>query len=74
MGEEKIYGKLFNTIPLLSEDHIDVLVSNMNEEFSKYILIQAVKHAYHKGVFSIGETEIISKSIRTLSKKKEDNP
>lgn len=68
MEEEKIHGKLFNSIPLLSEDHFEVLLSNMNEEFSKYILIQAVKHAYHSGVFSIGETEIISKSIRILSK------
>jgi hypothetical protein len=68
MEEEKIYTKLFNSIPLLNEEHIDVLHSNMNEENSKYILIQAVKHAYHKGVFSIGETEIISKCIRVLSK------
>ena len=72
MEEEKLYGKLFNLIPLISEEHIDVLINSMNEEYSKYILIQAVKHAYHKGVFSIGETEIISKSIRVLSKEKTD--
>jgi hypothetical protein len=73
MEEEKLHGKLFNSIPLLSEDHFDTLYNNMNEEFSKYILIQAVKHAYHSGVFSIGETEIISKSIRVLSKEKINN-
>lgn len=68
MEEEKIFGKLFNTIPLVNEDHLDILLQTMDEEHSKYILIQAVTYAYHSGVFSLGESEVISKSIRTLSK------
>jgi hypothetical protein len=31
-------------------------------------LISAVKYAYHKGNYSIGETEVISKCIRVLCK------
>jgi hypothetical protein len=43
----------------------------MDKEQSTYYLIQAVSHAYHSGVFTIGESEIISKAIRTISKKEE---
>jgi hypothetical protein len=40
----------------------------MDNEHSLYYLIEAVKSAHRKGAFSIGETEVISKSIRTLLK------
>ena len=68
MEEQKLFGKLFNTIPLLNEDHLDVLLQTMDRDNSIYVLIQAVKHAHESGVYSLGETEVISKCIRTLSK------
>ena len=67
MEEEKIFGKLFDTVPLLSENHLDVLLQTMDKESSIYFLVQAVKYAYHQGTFTLAEAEIISKSIRTLS-------
>jgi hypothetical protein len=67
MEEEKIYGKLFNTVTLLSENHLDVLLQTLDKDSSIYFLVQAVKYAYHEGTFSLAETEIISKSIRVLS-------
>jgi len=66
--QQELFGKLFNTIPLYNEDHLDVLLSTMDKEQSIYILTQAVNFAFHSGVFSLGESEIISKSIRTLNK------
>jgi hypothetical protein len=68
MEQQELFGKLFNTIPLLTEDHLDVLLQNMDNENSKYILIQAVNYAFHSGVYSLGESEVLSKAIRTLSK------
>ena len=68
MEEQKLFGKLFNTIPLLNEDHLDVLLQTMDRDNSIYVLIQAVKHAHESGAYSLGETEVISKCIRTLSK------
>jgi hypothetical protein len=38
----------------------------MDKEHSIYYLVEAVKCAHQRGAFSIGETEIISKSIRML--------
>jgi hypothetical protein len=66
--QQELFGKLFNTIPLYNEDHLDVLLSTMDKEQSIYILTKAVSFAFHSGVFSLGESEIISKSIRTLNK------
>lgn len=43
----------------------------MDNELATFMLIQAVGHAFDKGIYSIGETEVISKSIRVLSKKEE---
>jgi hypothetical protein len=68
MEEQKIFGKLFNTIPLLSEDHLEVLLQSMEKDSATYLLIQAVKYGHESGVYSLGESEVISKCIRTLSK------
>lgn len=68
MEEQELFGKLFNSVPLLSEDHLETLLETMDKERSIYLLVQAVKHAYHLGVYSIGESEIISKCIRIVSK------
>jgi hypothetical protein len=68
MEEEKLYGKLFNTIPLYDENHLNVLLDTMNQDNAIYLLTQAVKYAYHSGIYSIGEAEVISKSIRLLNK------
>lgn len=68
MEEEKLFGKLFNTIPLYDENHLDTILTTMDKKTASYILIQAVKHAYHQSIFSLGESEVISKSIRVLSK------
>ena len=67
--EQELFGKLFNSIPLYNESHLDAIIDSMDKDQSTYYLIQAVSHAYHSGVFTIGEAEIISKAIRTVSKK-----
>jgi hypothetical protein len=65
--EENIYGKLFNSVPLLTETHLETLLETLDKERSTYLLIQAVKHAYHSGIYSIGEAEVISKCIRVIN-------
>lgn len=66
--ENEKYGNLFGTIDLLSEDHLELILTTMDKEHALYYLIESVKSAHSKGVFSIGESEVISKSIRTLIK------
>jgi hypothetical protein len=68
MEEEKeLFGNLFGVIDLLNEEHLDVLLSSMNKDHALFYLIEAVKSAHKRGTFTIGETEVISKAIRTLS-------
>jgi hypothetical protein len=65
--EQKLFGKLFDTIPLVSEDHMNVIQQTLDKETALYMLVQAVKYAYHNNQYTLAEAEIISKSIRLLS-------
>ncbi len=68
MEEEKLYGKLFNTIPLYNEEHLELLLESLDREYSIQLLIQAVKLAFHQNIYTLGECEVLSKSIRVLSR------
>lgn len=61
------FGNLFGTIQLLNEDHLDAILTTMNKEYATYYIIESVKAAYLRGAFTIGEVEVISKAIRTIS-------
>jgi hypothetical protein len=65
--ESKLYGNLFGVIELLNEEHLDALLTTMDKEHSLFYIIEAVKSAHKRGAFTIGETEVISKAIRTIS-------
>jgi hypothetical protein len=66
--EETIYGKLFNKIILNDEGHLEVLLDTMDRERAIYLLVESVKHCHNMGVFTLGESEVISKSIRVLNR------
>jgi len=70
MGQENenLYGNLFGTIDLMSEDHLETILSTMNHESSIYFIIEGLKAAHKRGSFTIGEVEVISKAIRTISR------
>ena len=69
MEEEKLFGNLFGTIDLLSEEHLELILTSMDKEHAIYYLVESVKVAHKRGAFTIGESEVISKSIRVISKK-----
>jgi 20S proteasome alpha/beta subunit len=71
-SENKEFGKLFNSVSLISEEHLELILTTMSQKEAIYLLVQAVKHAHHLGTYSIGETEVISKSIRVISKINDD--
>lgn len=73
MEDKKIYGVLFGEINLLAEEHLDTIVNTLDEENAKFLMTMAVKYAFHKGIYSIGESEVISKCIRLLHKEKPTN-
>lgn len=68
--EEKneTYGNLFGTIDLVSEEQLDIILNTMTKDQSLYFIIEAIKAAYSRRAFTIGETEVISKAIRIVTK------
>lgn len=66
--KNELYGELFGSIPLKNEDHLQVILDTMDQNNAVYILTQAIKHAYNQGAYSLGESEVLSKSIRILNK------
>ena len=57
-------GSLFNTIHYVSTQDLNEFINNLSKEQSLYCLIEGVKYAHSKGVFTLEESECISKSIR----------
>ena len=65
------FGNLFGSIDLISENHLDAILNTMDREHAIVYLVEAIKSAYSRGAFTIGESEVISKAIRTISTKVE---
>jgi hypothetical protein len=68
MENQEPLAVLFGRLEISTEDQIDVILQTMDKEIAKVFLVHAVKHAYERGVYNIGETEVVSKCIRILSK------
>lgn len=64
--DEKLYASLFGEYDFVSKDHLDLFLQNMTKDISIHCLVNAIKTAHNRGAFTIGETELISKSIRVL--------
>jgi hypothetical protein len=57
---------LFEDVAVYKPEDIDNLIDTLSEEQAKFMLIRAVQMAYKNGLYSLTESEIISKSLRTL--------
>jgi 20S proteasome alpha/beta subunit len=69
MEEKKeTYGNLFGTIEILSEEHLEVMLSSMDKDSATYFVVEALKAAHKRGAFTIGEVEVVSKAIRSISR------
>ena len=69
MEEKKeIYGNLFGTIEILSEEHLEIMLSSMDKDSATYFVVEALKAAHKRGAFTIGEVEVVSKAIRSISR------
>jgi hypothetical protein len=57
---------LFEDVAIYKPEDIDNLIDNLTEEQAKFMLIRAVQMAYKNGLYSLTESEIVSKSLRVL--------
>lgn len=62
-------GYLFGgSISYYEQKDVEKFVDNLTSEQSFFVVSQALQMAYSKGIFSLNESEIISKSLRILTK------
>jgi GTP:adenosylcobinamide-phosphate guanylyltransferase len=57
---------LFEDVAIYKPEDIDNLIDSLTEEQAKFMLIRAVQMAYKNGLYSLTESELVSKSLRTL--------
>jgi hypothetical protein len=68
-----IYGKLFNKIVLQDETHLEALLDSMDRERAIFLLVESVRYAYNMNAYTLGESEVISKCIRILSRVEDES-
>jgi hypothetical protein len=57
---------LFEDVAVYKPEDIDNLIDTLTEEQAKFMLIRAVQMAYKNGLYSLTESELVSKSLRML--------
>ena len=62
--EKQPIAYLFEDVAIYKPEDIDTLIDNLTEEQAKFMLTRAVQMAYKNGLFSLPESEIVSKSLR----------
>jgi len=67
--KKPIIGSLFDTINYTSEEQLNVFLDNMNEDQAIYCIKQALNYCHQTGMFSLIESEAVSKSLRVLFSK-----
>ncbi len=57
---------LFEDVEIYNPEDIEKLIDGLTEEQAKFMLVRAVQMAYRNGLYSLTESELISKSLRML--------
>jgi hypothetical protein len=73
--EEEIQplGFLFDSIGYNKPEDVDRLIDEMSEEQSFYILTQSLHYVHGTRLFTMQETELVSKALRILHKRMSGN-
>jgi hypothetical protein len=58
---------LFDSIQYKSPNDVENFIESLDQKQSFYVLTKSVEMAYNRGVYSLQEAEIVSKSLRILS-------
>ena len=69
MEEKTPQGLLFDKIAYYNQNQVSELIENMTFEQAYFYLLQSIEYSHKIGIFSLTESEILSKSLRILSSK-----
>ena len=65
--EQQIQGALFGTIQYANDESLGIFLDNLKKEQAIFIISEALKFGYDRGLYDMNESESISKSLRILS-------
>jgi hypothetical protein len=61
-------GILFDSMNYYSNEDLNTFISSINQEQALFCIIEACKAAYDRKSFSLLESEVLSKSLRIMTK------
>jgi hypothetical protein len=71
--ERQPMGLLFDSVGYNKPEDIDTLIDEMTIEQSFYLLTQSLHYVHNTRLFTMQETEVVSKALRVLHKKMSTN-
>ena len=60
-------GTLFESVEYFKLEDLDKFITDMNHDQALYCLIQACQSAYNRNVFTMLESEVLSKALRKMT-------
>lgn len=67
MEQKQPIGLLFGSVAYYSPDDINSICDDMNLEQSYFMIIKALEYAHSSNLFSLQESELVSKSLRMMN-------
>jgi hypothetical protein len=71
--ERQPMGLLFDSVGYNKPEDIDKLIDEMTIEQSFYLLTQSLHYVHNTRLFTMQETEVVSKALRVLHRKMSTN-
>ncbi len=67
MEQKQPIGFLFDSVAYYTPNDINSLCDNMTLEQAYFMIIKSLEYAHIQKIFSMQETEVVSKSLRILN-------
>jgi len=67
MTEKQPIGLLFGSVGYYTPDDINSICDNMNLEQSYFMIIKALEYSHNSNIFTLQESELVSKSLRIFN-------
>lgn len=67
MEEKKPIGILFESIPYYDPEDFSNLINSLSNPQSLFMITKALEYSYKMGVFTLAESEVVSKCLRQLN-------
>jgi len=67
MEQKQPIGLLFDSIAYYTPNDVNTLCDDMNLEQAYFFLIKALEYSHNSNIFTLQESELVSKSLRILN-------